>query len=243
MILTGVFRIAAVASLACLGSACVSSPPVGQAEGVTVLDNSSLPSPPTRSIALSREGGTLAPGDTVTMQVYGAEDFTASAQIEDDGTVQFPFTGAINTVGMRRSDLAAEIANRLSPQIVLDPQVSLQVEEGSARQITVGGEVARPGFYSSTQANSLMRSVVAAGGMTDAAERQEVLLIREVEGQRYIGVYNMTAIERGNYGDPPVYSGDVIMVGESALLRSIATYAPLVNAVASPLILLERILN
>ncbi|GMN14947.1 hypothetical protein MTsPCn7_27280 [Altererythrobacter sp. MTPC7] len=230
-------------SLAYMGAACVSSAPIGQAEDVTVLDNSSLPSPPERSIASSREGGTLAPGDTVTMQVYGAEDFTASAQIEDDGLVEFPFTGSINAAGMRRSDLAAEIARRLSPQILLDPQVSLEVENGAARQITIGGEVERPGFYSSTQANSLLRSVVAAGGLTDAAERREVLLIREVKGRRYIGVFNVTAIERGNYGDPPVYSGDVIMVGESALLRKISIYAPLVSAVTSPLILLDRVLT
>jgi polysaccharide export outer membrane protein len=50
------------------------------------------------------------------------------------------------------------------------------------------------------------------------------------------GLYNMSAIRRGAYSDPPIYANDVIIVGDSPqrrLFRDIISLSPLL---AAPLI-------
>jgi polysaccharide export outer membrane protein len=46
-----------------------------------------------------------------------------------------------------------------------------------------------------------------------------VLILRTVDKQRYIGVYSIRAIERGNYPDPQLFPNDVVMVGDSVQRR------------------------
>jgi len=80
-----------------------------------------------------------------------------------------------------------------------------------------------------------------AGGLSDYAKSEEVLVSRTVQGQKYIGVYNLTAIERGNYPDPAIYPNDVITVGDSPskrLLQSVLAFVPLLTTTA---ILVDRV--
>jgi len=62
-----------------------------------------------------------------------------------------------------------------------------------------------------------------------------------VSGRRYIGAYNIQAIQRGNYEDPAVYPDDIVVVGDSPNRRrldSILRFAPLLSTSA---ILIDRI--
>ncbi|WP_339500818.1 hypothetical protein, partial [Pseudomonas canadensis] len=61
-----------------------------------------------------------------------------------------------------------------------------------------------------------------------------------VNGNKMAGLYNLTAIRRGGYDDPPIYANDVIVVGDSSqrrLFRDLISVSPLLSA---PLIALVR---
>jgi polysaccharide export outer membrane protein len=62
--------------------------------------------------------------------------------------------------------------------------------------------------------------------------------LRTVNNKRMAGIYNLTAIRRGAYVDPPVYANDLVIVGDSPqrrLFRDLIQATPLLTA---PLILL-----
>lgn len=61
----------------------------------------------------------------------------------------------------------------------------------------------------------LLRLVNQAEGLTQYARLDDVLIMRTVANQRYIGVYNLGAIQRGNYPDPQLFPNDIVMVGDS----------------------------
>ena len=105
----------------------------------------------------------------------------------------------------------------------------------------MGGEVNSPGRYPILKPMTLMEAVATSGGTTDTASTGEVLIFRTVSGQRYIGAYDLSAIQRGNYQDPFVFPGDIVQVGESPSLRRIRTIATITPLVTAPLILLERV--
>ena len=86
-----------------------------------------------------------------------------------------------------------------------------------------------------------MRVVNQAGGLAEYAKLDDVLVLRTVNGQRYIGAFNIQAIQRGNYVDPTVYPNDIIIVGDSPNRRrldGILQFAPLLSTSA---ILIDRI--
>ena len=83
-----------------------------------------------------------------------------------------------------------------------------------------------------------MRAVAVAGGTKDYADLQDVVVFREVGGQKYAALYNLEAIRRGNYADPEIYANDVIIVGDDnakRVFRDLLQNAPLLT---TPLIVL-----
>ncbi len=105
----------------------------------------------------------------------------------------------------------------------------------------MGGQVDKPGDYPIDENMTLLRAVNTAGGLGEYAKLEETLVFREVGGQRYIGVYNLEAIQQGNYPDPQLYANDVVMVGDSASKRRLETILQFVPVLSTAVILIDRI--
>ena len=147
----------------------------------------------------------------------------------------------MDAAGKIPTDLAREIANRLRGTYILDPQVRIQPQSELVSTISVGGEVANPGTFPANTSHTLMRAINNAGGHDDFAKRDEVLIMRTVDGRDYVGVYNMKEIARGNMPDPAVYPGDVVMVGDSATARAFATALNLLGVLSTSVLLVDRV--
>jgi len=87
---------------------------------------------------------------------------------------------------------------------------------------------------------TLMRAVALAGGVTEYAKLDDVVVFRTVGKKQYVGIYNMGAIRRGNYADPEIFPNDVVIVGNSPQRRMFKDILAATPALISPLILLAR---
>ena len=161
-------------------------------------------------------------------------------QIDASGRLSFPLVGVIKAAGRTPDELAEEIEDRLRGRFVRQPQVTVNLEETVSQVITVDGEVAKPGLFPVVGRMTLMRAVATAGGTDESASLQDVLIFREVDGQRLVGVYNLKGIRRGNYADPEVYANDVIIVGDSPTRRMIDQVLGLGPILTTPLLVLLR---
>jgi polysaccharide export outer membrane protein len=85
--------------------------------------------------------------------------------------------------------------------------------------------------------------VNTAGGLSEFAKSDDVLVLRSVGDVTYIGVYNIEAIRRGNYPDPQIYADDIITVGDSPGRRRLQTILQLVPLLSTSAILVDRIGN
>jgi polysaccharide export outer membrane protein len=175
------------------------------------------------------------------MKIYGTDDFNADAPVSADGTIEFPFTGPIQAAGMTIPQLREAIAARLSPRYIRDPQVILTTQAGPSRQVTVGGQVNKPGFVSTDSAPTLLRAVVGAGGTSEFAKRNDAIIIRQVGPSRYLGVYDLGAIARGNYADPKIYPGDIVMIGENRFWFMLSRALNITQVVTAPIIAIDRV--
>ena len=85
---------------------------------------------------------------------------------------------------------------------------------------------------------TLGRAIASAKGLSEFAKLDDVVILRTVNGQRMAGLYNMTAIRRGLYADPPVYPNDMIVVGDSPARRLFKDFVSVTPLLAAPLIAL-----
>ena len=223
---------------ALLLASCVSAQPVGTGPDVVRMDT--LP-PPTRADYLdSSRAYLVGPYDKLQIDVFGVEELAREVQVDASGRISFPLIGVIDAAGRTPLEVAGVIEDRLRGNYVRDPQVTVNLEESLSQQITVDGQVAKPGLYPVIGRMTLVRAVAVAGGTADYANLQDVVVFREVDGQRMVGLYNLRGIRRGNYADPDIYPNDIIIVGDSPqrrLFDDIAKAAPLIT---TPLILLLR---
>lgn len=210
---------------------------VGETGQVTVLNSASLPEPTTGDAAGRTWSYAIGPGDVLIIDVFGIEEMhDREIAVDGGGHISIPLAGSINAAGKTPEELTTLIAARLRENYMRDPQVSVNVKEAVSQFVTVDGQVLEPGNYPVLADMTLMRAVAGARGLAEFAKQDDVVVLRTVNGTRYAGIYNIAAIRRGNYADPPVYAHDVVIVGDSATLRRMKDFIAVLPAITSPLI-------
>ena len=84
--------------------------------------------------------------------------------------------------------------------------------------VTVDGAVKRAGAFPVLGKMTLMQAVALAGGADEqTANMHRVAIFRTIDGQRQAAAFDLLSIQHGEMEDPPVYSGDVIIVDGSRI--------------------------
>ncbi|MGB7409229.1 MAG: polysaccharide biosynthesis/export family protein [Pontixanthobacter sp.] len=183
----------------------------------------------------------IDPLDRVAITVVQDESISGTYVVDDLGGINFPYIGSIKAVGLTPTELSLALQRRLADGYIVSPSVNVVPSDLIAPSVSVGGQVARPGAYPARDAETLMRTVNRAGGLSEYAELDDVLIFRSVDGEKYVGVYNLGAINRGNYPDPKTYPGDIVMVGDNVARRRFESILEGVTAGLSTLVLVDRI--
>lgn len=107
-------------------------------------------------------------GDMVRISVYGNPDLTTEVKVSELGTVNFPLIGEIKVAGLSPSGAEQKIGQRLvSDGYLRRAQVNIIVLQSSGQQVSVLGQVAKPGKYSiETGAKTLFDFVALSGGVS-----------------------------------------------------------------------------
>ncbi|WP_306089795.1 polysaccharide biosynthesis/export family protein [Qipengyuania flava] len=224
-----------IATLSLALSGCATDRLYGEAAEIEIAEFDTLPPPGTENLYV------IGAQEALEIEVVGAERLSGTYLTDGQGRISFPLVGLLNLDGLAPNEAAELIADILRGNYLLDPQVRVIPDEIPPPTVSVGGQVEKPGEYPVLGRQSLMRVVNQAGGLAEYAKLDDVLVLRTVNGQRYIGVFNIQAIQRGNYVDPTVYPNDIIIVGDSPNRRrldGILQFAPLLSTSA---ILIDRI--
>jgi len=124
----------------------------------------------------------LGPGDEVEIAVYGAPDLSEHTRVSAEGNISMPLIGYVRVAGLTSSEAEGAIEAQLRQgNIVNDPQVSVYVKEYTSGNISVAGEVAKPGAYSALGPHRLFDVLQAAGGLTEKAANRAVISHRGSE--------------------------------------------------------------
>ena len=199
---------------------CASNPSARTDAAIPVVQNVGLPAPAPGDMLGATRPYFIGPYDKLAISVFGIPELSREeVQTDASGRISFPLVGTLEAAGRTPSELALDIESRLRGNFVRNPQVTVNLKETVSQVMTVDGQVNRPGLYPVVGKMTLMRAVATAGGMSEFADLEDVVVFRTVQGQRMAGLYNMKAIRAGAYDDPEVYASDVVVVGDSERRR------------------------
>ena len=161
------------------------------------------------------EDTTLGPGDVFEVKVVGQTDLTGKYRIGADGTIQFPFVGAVAAAGKEPEELARDLAAALRDGGYLrEPQVSVLIEQSNSKRLSVLGAVARPGTLPIVPGMTVIQAISQAGGFTAFADKDGTVVTRRVGGKLERFRVPMSDIARGTQEDFPLRAGDIVFVPE-----------------------------
>lgn len=161
------------------------------------------------------EDTSLGPGDVFEVRVFGEKDLTGKYQVGPEGMIRFPFLGSVQVQGKEADQVAREISTGLKEgKFLLDPHVSVFVEQTNSKRISVIGAVAKPGTFPIIPGMTVVQAVSNAGGFTPLASKDDTVVTRRVQGKLERYRILVTEVTRGNADDFALRAGDIVFVPE-----------------------------
>ena len=112
----------------------------------------------------------LAPGFLLGMEVYDTPELTSELRVDSTGNVTVPMIGKVHVQGETVPEAAASIQKLLlDGKILNNPQVTINILQYAAENVTVVGEVHNPGRIQLLAPHTLAEVIAEAGGETEYA--------------------------------------------------------------------------
>lgn len=179
--------------------------------------------------------------------VTGSNNESGGYLVNANGTIDLPILGTVQAAGLTKEELKTKIINLiLSQKLLIDPIVDIRYLN---YEVTVLGEVAKPTVITvPNEKISLLKALGLAGDLTIYGKRDNVLLIREENGEKITRHINLNS---SDFFNSPYYylkPNDVIYVQPNATKAATASrstqYLPILfSALSVVAIVLDRILR
>ena len=127
--------------------------------------------------SLDAGGYRIQPGDQLAIDLYLNSEFNDNVAVQPDGRIVLRLVGPLNAAGMTPGQLSAEI-NRAYSKELKNPSATVHVQNMPSRQVFVQGQVNHPGAFALQPGMTALQAIASAGGRTDEAAMENVVLIR-----------------------------------------------------------------
>lgn len=159
---------------------------------------------PTLLAGESDESYQVAPGDVLTIRVFGEPDLSFDeVPINPNGILSFPLIGDVKVAGLTTKAIEKEIERRLADGYLKKPIVTVSIKR--FRNIYIRGEVRKPGAYPYEKGLTVEKAIAMAGGLTPRASKSAITLVREKKRRKEIDADMQT----------PLHPGDIVTIGQS----------------------------
>ena len=160
----------------------------------------------------------LDTGDSLSVNVPLFPEFSTVANIDEEGNIIMPILGRISLAGLTVVEAEQKIIYELNNRYLQEkPEVFVVLTAPRPAQVTILGEVVRPGFYSFISGSPLNVALTAAGGSTKDADLRSVVIRRSlVDGtiiEREIDLYTPLITSQA-LPDVRLQGGDTILINQ-----------------------------
>lgn len=157
----------------------------------------------------------LGSGDVVHITVFQNPDLTTDARVSETGSITFPLVGAVQVGGLTQQGAEKKLGNLLKEGgFVVQPQVNLLVTQVRGNQVSVLGQVNRPGRYPLETTNTRLTDMLAIAGGISVTGADSVVVSGLRDGRAFRKEVDIASMYlQGDFsGDVGLLGGDSIYV-------------------------------
>jgi polysaccharide export outer membrane protein len=161
----------------------------------------------------------IGPGDSLDISEYHTPEFHSQVRVSPDGTVTLPMVGDVKLTGMDEQAAARAIESALVAKgMLLHPLVSVLVTTYAGQDVSVLGEVARPGVYAYTVHHRLLDLISAAAGLSPNAGRLVNVFHQSDPKTPHPVVLDPSGTDTTADHNPELSPGDTVQVSRAGLV-------------------------
>lgn len=162
----------------------------------------------------------LGAGDSIGVQVYQSPDLSVDARVSETGVISYPLLGTVQLGGLTISEAEKKIADALlTGGFVKVPQVNIVLRQVRGNQISVLGQVSRPGRFPLETFNTRVSDMLAAAGGTTALGDDQLIITGQRDGKPFRKVIDIPALflDQKSNNDIVLSGGDTLYVNKAAV--------------------------
>jgi polysaccharide export outer membrane protein len=163
----------------------------------------------------------LGMGDMVRVTVFRNPELTTEARVSERGTILFPMIGEIPVAGLTPSQAGQRIGDKLrNGKYVVNPEVTVSMMQVNSRQVSVLGNVVKPGRYPIDSTSVRVTDFIAtAGGISPTGSDSVTILMNRNGRQERVEVDLADMFRRGDLSaNIALEPGDTIYVNKAPMV-------------------------
>ena len=157
----------------------------------------------------------LGAGDVIRINVFQNPDLSLETRISEQGQITYPLVGMLTLGGLSVQGAEQRIAKSLRDgKFVLNPQVNILLMQVRSAQVSILGQVSKPGRYPIDQVGSKVSEMIAAAGGVVPGASDIVTLSGNRSGRPVRMEIDLPAVLTAGKTelDPVVQNGDILSV-------------------------------
>jgi polysaccharide export outer membrane protein len=159
--------------------------------------------------------------DVLAITVYDNDDLNTVARVSSEGTIIMPLIGRVKVSGLKVAGVVNRITIMYANGYLVDPQVTVFVQEYRSSKATVLGEVNQPGLHELQGHTSFLEVISKAGGFTNEAGNVATVKRQGTVNGKHPAVITINLkklVELGDLSlDIPIENGDRIYIKKAPL--------------------------
>ena len=164
----------------------------------------------------------LGPEDVISVNVFNQDRYSKpNIKIPPSGRIYLPLISEGLFVNGKTVDQVSEMVKKRYDEYIIDPQVSVSLDQAGSYRYSVVGDVATPGIRLMTRRLSVSEAISEAGGVLQTGNRSRIVVLRkQTDGTLKPIPVNLTAVYKGEAPDS-VYllPGDQVIVPGNKLKK------------------------
>lgn len=155
--------------------------------------------------------------------------------IDAEGFIDFPVIGSIQLAGLTRAKAVEKLQDAVAIYII-NPSINLRILN---YKISIIGEVKNPGSYKlESERITLLEALSMAGDLTIYGRRDNILVIREIEGKKAFHRVDITSADFINSSFYYLTQNDQIVVEANKTRMNASAVGPNITVLISAMTLL-----
>ncbi len=185
MLFSTIAASAAVVTIAAQASAPASKP----AAPAATASAASTATPPPADYVIGAE-------DVLRIVFWKDNDFTSDVTVRPDGKITLPLMNDLQAAGLTTEQLRDAVL-KASAAYIKDPTVTIEVKAINSRKVYIVGAVMKPGTFTLSDHMTVLNLITMAGGLQEFAEKDDIGVLRTVNGKAVRFRVNYEDIAKG----------------------------------------------